>query len=947
MKILVTGFVLLLALPAAAEDAGPPPAVSMTEAIEGDAGYDEGITEMLAAAVAKLAKARNEEGLALLAKKDYPGALERLKQAWELDPANAEIVNNLGHIYRLLGNNAEAERLYREAMTLDSTRFIVYLNLAEILGRKEETVERVTEAAGLLVRAREIRGNMPRVILRQARVARLLGAFDDAERFYREYLSQRKPTDRLKLELGDFYRDLGRPEDALDWYQQIEDDDELGKTAAGRIWEIEVERQARRFGWARTPEAIPSKARAMAGRGRILLNQRRYSEAERLLSQAVVLAPGFAMARADLGDLLRNTGRVQMAELSYLRAIAIDHGNAEIYARLGKLYLEEFDTQRSAEAAVFLSRALDLRPDWHELRLELARSLQGGGDLVGALSHVERFLAAIQAGSGRTTALKLKRDIEQLMARGKGRQPMPAVEFSEPLSPELTAALGRARAHLVKGRPEAAMAELGRLSQEQRGVQVRNLEARILYASGRLDDAARSLEESLEIDSKQADVHEQLGVVEAERGHIVEARRHFVRAEKLGSQVALFHLARLDVDQLDDGMFGAAIDLLQVRKLLGAQATLKLFLRRGSASIYLDEGRQLQRQLAERIFAAFVVLAAIVALLVVLIIIVAVRRWGGDDLAALTRRFPESGPEVQRVLSAIRHEVLKHNTMALGGLVEAIENGDESATKRLLQHGLFADPDRQSVAERLNGYAKELEQIGRSYGLRLNLRRKDPALRALLRGFDLLGRIAQELQRLPEYDPGEWARVGPDLKTAFRLLNEEGYGAVQRLLDQLRILEVDIELLAGIHERVRTEPAFADIQIADLVFEIDVKMPCGILIGRQAFEDIMANLFRNAVQSSATMDTTSVEIGLAVSIELDVITGLERVVFCVRDRSEKVLTTEMIRGRYIEEGLGLTADLILRYDGTVDVLPGKDGWSKAVRVRLPRVFTGGAQGEES
>jgi hypothetical protein len=76
-------------------------------------------------------------------------------------------------------------------------------------------------------------------------------------------------------------------------------------------------------------------------------------------------------------------------------------------------------------------------------------------------------------------------------------------------------------------------------------------------------------------------------------------------------------------------------------------------------------------------------------------------------------------------------------------------------------------------------------------------------------------------------------------------------------------------------------------------------------------------------------------IGLGLEIEIDAVTGLERAVFLVRDRSRESLTAEMLRGRYIEEGLGLAADLVSRYDGTLDVLPGEGGWSKAVAVKLP------------
>jgi hypothetical protein len=70
-------------------------------------------------------------------------------------------------------------------------------------------------------------------------------------------------------------------------------------------------------------------------------------------------------------------------------------------------------------------------------------------------------------------------------------------------------------------------------------------------------------------------------------------------------------------------------------------------------------------------------------------------------------------------------------------------------------------------------------------------------------------------------------------------------------------------------------------------------------------------------------------------LEVDEVTGYERAVFLVCDHSDKILNTEMIRGQAIEGGLGLTADLVSRYDGMVDVMDNIRGWKKAVRVKLP------------
>ena len=42
----------------------------------------------------------------------------------------------------------------------------------------------------------------------------------------------------------------------------------------------------------------------------------------------------------------------------------------------------------------------------------------------------------------------------------------------------------------------------------------------------------------------------------------------------------------------------------------------------------------------------------------------------------------------------------------------------------------------------------------------------------------------------------------------------------------------------------------------------------------------------------------------------------------------------MIRGRAAERGLGVVADVVRRWDGVVDVVPGAAGWAKGVAVEF-------------
>jgi hypothetical protein len=55
----------------------------------------------------------------------------------------------------------------------------------------------------------------------------------------------------------------------------------------------------------------------------------------------------------------------------------------------------------------------------------------------------------------------------------------------------------------------------------------------------------------------------------------------------------------------------------------------------------------------------------------------------------------------------------------------------------------------------------------------------------------------------------------------------------------------------------------------------------------------------------------------------------------VCDRATGTLPDRALRGRYIEAGLGLTADLVARYEGSLEVRDAAPDWFKAVVLRLP------------
>jgi tetratricopeptide (TPR) repeat protein len=892
-----------------------------------DAGPDPGaLSSLLDSAVVRLAAQARADAQRWLDAKRYPEARQALETAHELDPRDFESAERLAQLELTLGHAERAERLYRELIRLAPDRAGNYLALGDLLLRDRSRPERLAEAAQLYDRAQERLGSDNELFLRRARLSAAHGAFAEAERAYRAQLQRGPLDDALALELGDFYRDAGRPEDALLYYRKVAG--EQAPVAAQRAFELEVEREARRYGLRGRDDAGEAQAHAVVQSARKLRAAQQLTAAEALLREALGRAPAQAELHAELAELLVASGRADAAELEYLRAIALDGSQPEVFLRLSELYLDD-KPLRAAEAAWLLERALGARPDWARPHLLLARAYREQGDLPRALMHVTRFLSQTDSGTELAEAVALQTSLtgalgNTLPAPGEPEQPRTGAEH-----------LARARRYLAAGQTDAALAELQRLEGSS-ALRDRALElqARVLYAAGRLSEAGKLLEDGLKRRPDQPELRELLGQVWLARGQAGRARSQWLQCERAGWPACSYRLARLPLDRPVAGGLRVFGDLLHVRELWRARMRLQ-----GLDSPLLQaELVRTRSELDARLWTlgALLLFAALLGL--GLASWLARARWGGLDLAGLLARHPEAAPEVQRVLSAIRHEVLKHNTLMLAGVAEGLRRSDPAAAEPAahLARALVGEDGRSGAAARLEAYVEQLSQIGRAYGERLNARRRDRTLSALAAGFARVRQARSQLMAAGALGLRARARLARALLRANELLNVEAQGQLNHLLDGLRGLQLTAAVLQASFTRVRGEPALSLAPIEPLAIDPASELPCAVAVGAQAFDDILANLFRNALQASLRYpEPRPVIVGVSVGRQLDEITGLASVEVRVRDRSPEPLDPAKLQGGYIEAGLGLTADLVARHAGQLTVQASDPGFSKAVVLRLP------------
>lgn len=904
----------------------PPPAATAQSP-------QEDLGELVDDAVGRLKEQAQHAGQAALAHKDYPGALRAFERAYELDPGDPDSTRALAQLHTLLGNRSDAERYHRETLKLDSEDAETHLSLARLLAEEREDPDRLTEADQLLVRARQLGGPPTAIALSRARVANALGRFDVAAREYDAAVSTGATDATVLIEIGDFYRDIGESDEALSWYRRVDRPHAEVRLAAQRIFELEVDKEARQSFSVSQSDISPADMKQQLTRARVAASQGKRELAETLLRQLIARAPEQSAPRAQLGALLgAERATREEAERLLLQAAAMD-GDPAAQRDLALLYLSE-EPQKREEGMFFLRRALRLRPEYWELHMLAAETERTLGHLPAALQHVRRYLSQNGRQEDRLRALQLEQELVSAL------QNSPAKAAEDDARVSVTSdALHRAQVHLSRGAASAALTELARLPDSALDERVWNLRAAILQATGDLTGARQALARSLNSNDRQPEVRVRLGELLLREGEAEQARAAFLRAAATGSALASYRLSQLDAPEdpgLLAGLFHSPLSLRD------AQARLDQYLASGEQS-HRQEAQALRSQLRRQQLAQLAVAAALLLSWVTTGLLIYRARTSGIDTRTLVERFPETTGEVLRLLSAIRHEVLKHNTLMLASTVSALQRGKApGAQGHHLERALLGSSDNPGAVQRLSDYAEELRALGRTHGQRLNLEHRDATLGPLLAGMRRLRRLAPAVVRADHMGPGRRRRLGRRLLAIHRQVNEQGYHALQAMLLSIRSLDVTEALLRRIHERVRSEPALAGVAIAPLsIRSEDGALPCHLELPQAAFEDVMANLLRNALQASlqsaspAPCPEQPLEVAVIVRRDEDPITGLTRAMFLICDRAVEQLDESMLRGGYIERGLGLTADLVARYDGELSVQQGADDFTKAVALALP------------
>ncbi len=738
-------------------------------------------------------------------------------------------------------------------------------------------------------------------------------------------------ADALYL-LGEIQRINERLEPAIGAYRRFVElypADPRRKQADAWIDELEIQATVLKLQEAQggRPSAV---AEAAYRRGLAALRAGKLAEAQSELEAAVEDSPWFPRAHYHLGRVHARRRKFPEAVDALKKAAAMEPQNYAAHVALGMLYFKEYKGVEDQRAREHLEKALRLRPDLYDLHFYLGE-LYTREDREKAREHYESFIEAcppgdLQAKVAREALRSLERET---VANEPIIVPPPPAELRR-LDPELQRLINEA---YVVGTEHGDWNRAEKLLLKARDQfpdepALLNELAKVVVAQGRPGDARTYWEDSLALEDDQLEVHERLGLlIDAPE----EAERHLRRAAELGSTTARFELARRLWDRYS---------------MLEASEQLDLYLQEaGPYDISWERAQNLRVQM-DRVFLRIYLVGGItITFLLMWPIVRLYRRLRGYSLSQLLDRAPKSYPEVARILSLIRHEILKHNTAFLSDVGHAlqVDAPDADARASLLARRLFgaagevdvsdeASLERRGIYGRFLGYCRDLEAVGRSHEVNLNLARKDPTFRSMLRAFEDLARRAKWLQRTSSLRSGQRLELARVLERSGHVLGRKAFEQLSGIIQSLCVVEVTHELVQGVFDRVCQEDQFSGLDIAPL----EVTGAGGrIRIFQTDLEDIMVNVLRNSLSSSALYASRPLDLVM----EVDEITGLSSLAIRVKDRSPERLTNEMLRGRYVERGMGITADLLSRYDGAIAVEPEPD-WEKAVVLRFFSVEDG-------
>jgi tetratricopeptide (TPR) repeat protein len=287
-------------------------------------------------------------------------ALEALRRAVELLPADVEAHGNYANALIDAGRYGEAVAVYQLAIALEPMRATTHNDLGTAL----RALGALAESEASFRRACELQPDLAVAHNNLGNVLRARGEAEAAIGAYRRAIELQPRYPEAYNNLGNTLLEGGAPEAAADCYR-----------VALAQW--------------------PDFAEAHSNLGNALRQLGKLGEAIEHYSRAVALQPAFfAAAYSNLSDALRDIGQLEAAVASSRQALDLEPGNAGAYNGLGNALM---DLGRLGEAEASYRKALALHGDFAAAQGNLGlvlRAQQRPAEAWAGIAHVRKMTPA-------------------------------------------------------------------------------------------------------------------------------------------------------------------------------------------------------------------------------------------------------------------------------------------------------------------------------------------------------------------------------------------------------------------------------------------------------------------------------------------------------------------------------------------------------------------------
>ncbi|MFY9821582.1 MAG: tetratricopeptide repeat protein [Thermoanaerobaculia bacterium] len=508
------------------------------------------------------------------------GAEAGLSLAWEAVerfPENSVARNGLAEILKSVGHLAEAEAVYRQAMTELPTNDVTRNGLAGLL----KEVGRLAEAESVY---RQTMRDFPSNTYARNGLAEILkeaGRLDEAELVYRQTIAE-LPTNVVTLNgLAGLLKEIGRLDKAESVYRQAMMD--FPSNAYARNGLAEILKEAGRLDEAesvyrQTMAELPTNAVTLNGLAEVLKEAGHLAEAESVYRQTITDFPTSVVARTGLAEVLKEAGHTAEAETVYRQAMV--------------------DFPTNTFAPVGLAALLRLRgpAGWEEAMALVERIYRSGQNRAAALAEKGRLLERMGRREEAAETFEMSRSLElppvlPLVIEAENKP----VQASEP----------QRRTFLSRSQRAAWTSEARFLRRWARsgGDPDQGRPAGVLR-----QQAEGLLKEILRLRPADARALTEMALLLLDGGRLPEARDLLAGvAERLpGTPAPLVALARLEREQaraeslrLSEKSLAKVFDASDRLRALGGGFEPLIHLQKGRAVLALQDG-QLRRNLASR-----------------------------------------------------------------------------------------------------------------------------------------------------------------------------------------------------------------------------------------------------------------------------------------------------------------------------------------------------------